>query len=89
MICMTDFDLTELAETGRRRRANREEAAQIRATIEQQIREAHDAGVIQARIAEAALMTREAVAQIINKPRKGRWTRTATKRAPTKRTKRT
>ena len=89
MICMTEFDLGPLAETGRRRRANREEAAQIRAAIEQQIRDAYDAGVIQARIAEAALMTREAVAQIINKPREGRWTRPAAKKAPTKRTKRT
>ncbi len=83
---MSDFDLGPLTETGRRRRANREEAAEIRDTIERQIREAAEAGVIQARLAEIAGMTREAVAQIL-RPKEERWKRPV-KAAPAKRTKR-
>lgn len=85
---MTEFDLAPLTETGRRRKQNRTEAEEIRQTIEQQIREAAAAGVIQARIVEAAGMTREAVAQIL-RPKEERWKR-ATKpaKAPSKRTRR-
>lgn len=76
IVHMTDFDLAPLAETGKRRKQNRTEAEDIRETIERQIREAAAAGAIQARIVEAAGMTREAVAQIL-RPKEERWKRAA------------